>query len=144
MNTLVCRSIVSLVAAGILVLAAGDAQADKRFMCRMKGTWVGTTDDFHFDAIYIAKDGPDTFTGRYTNPGTAVADIVGNAAKGVWTILLTYTDAGHKGMLKKLIGRGTKDPVTHLVNIEGDYKTFLGANDIKKDGKFKLLGTCKP
>lgn len=68
---------------------------------------------------------------------------MGNASSGTWTIVLTYTDAGHKGMVKKLIGRGAKDPKTNRLLVEGSYKTYLGSNDIKKDGRFKLLGVCR-
>lgn len=130
-------------ALGVCSATLGTAEADKRFTCQMVGTWVETNDDFKFQAAYIAKDGPDTFTGRYSNPGTAEADIIGNAANGIWTIILTYTDAGHKGMSKKLIGRGARDAATNLLKVEGDYKTYLSANDIKKDGRFKLQGKCK-
>lgn len=135
--------IAGLFAVGALGIGMKDAQADKRFTCQMTGTWVESNDDFKFIAAYIAKDGPDTFTGRYSNPGTAEADIIGNASNGFWTIILTYTDAGHRGMIKKLIGRGAKDPKTHLLKVEGNYKTYLGTNDIKKDGQFRLLGACK-
>lgn len=128
---------------GILAATTNTARADKRFICQMTGTWVESRDDFKFEAAYFSKDGPDSFKGQYINPGFAEADVVGNAASGTWTILLTYTDAGHKGMMKKLIGRGAKDPKTHLLTVEGDYKTYLGANDIKKDGRFKLVGICR-
>lgn len=128
---------------GIFSAAPRDAQADKKFTCQMTGTWVESHDDFKFSAEYIAKDGPDTFRGKYVNPGTAEADVTGNAVAGKWTIIVTYTDAGHKNMVKKLIGKGAKDSVSHLLKIEGTYKTYLGTNDIKKDGQFKLLGTCK-
>lgn len=123
-----------------------DVLADQRLRCRMKGTWVksgGNNDDFEFDADYIAKDGPDTFTGRYENPGEAVADITGAATSGTWVIMLTYTDAKHKGMQKQLIGKGSKDSKTHLLQVTGTYKTLIGGNDIKADGAFKLLGNCK-
>ena len=135
--------IAALATLGIFTTASGTARADKRFICQMTGTWVESRDDWKFEAAYTSKDGPDTFTGRYTNPGTADADVVGNAASGLWTILLTYTDAGHKGMVKKLIGKGAKDPKTNLVKVEGNYKTYIGANDLKKDGRFRLLGVCK-
>lgn len=135
--------IAALATLGILTTASGTASADKRYICQMTGTWIESNESWKFEAAYIAKDGPDTFTGRYTNPGFAEADVIGNASSGVWTIVLTYTDAGHKGMLKKLSGRGSRDGATNLLKVEGSYKTYLGTNDIKKDGRFKLLGTCK-
>jgi hypothetical protein len=138
--------IAALAAVGMIGAAAAystPAEADQRFMCKMKGTWVESNDEFLFDAVYIAKDGPDTFTGKYVNPGAAEADIIGNAIAGTWTIVLAYTDAGHKNMFKKLIGKGSKDRVTHELLVEGDYKTYLGTGDIKKDGRFKLHGKCK-
>lgn len=135
--------IASIATLGILAATSSTVRADKRFICQMTGTWAETNDDWKFEAAYISKDGPDTFTGRYTNPGTAEANVVGNAASGVWSIVLTYTDAGHKGMVKKLIGKGAKDPKTNLLKVEGDYKTFVGTNDIKKDGRFKLIGVCR-
>jgi hypothetical protein len=139
--------IAALAAVGMIGAAAAystPAEADQRFLCRMKGTWDGNANDvFEFDAVYIAKDGPDTFTGKYINPGAAEADIIGNAVAGTWTIILSYTDAGHKNMLKKLIGQGSKDRVTHELKVEGLFKTYLGTSDIKKDGKFLLHGKCK-
>jgi hypothetical protein len=130
---------------GVVAALPDDAFAEKRnFMCRMKGVWADNPNDaFEFDAAYIWDGGEDLFTGVYDNPGQAKADIKGIAKRGIWDILLTYSDDKHKGMLKRLTGKGIKDPVTHLIKVEGDYKTFLGANDIKHDGKFTLLGTCK-
>ena len=138
---------------GILALAgigvstpAREVWADKRLSCRMKGTWLkagGRGDSFEFDAIYISKDGPDTFTGRYVNPGEAEADITGAATKGTWLITLTYRDAKHRGMVKELAGKGAKDPRTHLLNVDGKYRTLIGGSDIKADGVFKLVGTCR-
>ncbi|MFT3767578.1 MAG: hypothetical protein QM820_19155 [Minicystis sp.] len=130
-------------AVGAIAATAGNADADQKLRCRMKGTWVESNDDFEFDADYLAKEGPDYFAGKYVNPGQAEADIIGNAVNGTWTIILTYTDAGHKNMLKKLVGTGSKDRRTHELVVTGDYKTYLGASDIKKDGRFKLHGKCK-
>jgi hypothetical protein len=138
---------------GIMALAglgvstyANEVQADKTLRCRMKGSWVqkvGKTDDFEFDAVYIAKNGPDTFSGHYENPGEASADITGAASKGTWVIMLTYTDPKHKGMQKQLVGKGTRDKATNLLKVHGKYKTLVGGNDIHNDGFFDLLGTCR-
>ena len=138
-------AVVALAGIGATTLVT-DVMADTRLRCRMKGTWIkvgGTNDNFEFDADYISKDGPDTFTGRYENPGEAVADITGAATKGTWIVMLTYTDAKHKGMQKELVGKGSKDPRTHLLNVDGKYRTLIGGNDINADGLFKLEGRCK-
>lgn len=139
--------IVALAGIGV-VATASDTSADTRLRCRMTGTWIkdavnGTGDDFSFDADYIAKDGPDTFTGKYVNGAEADADITGAATKGTWLITLTYRDAKHQGMIKQLTGKGSKDKATHLLNVTGKYKTLIGNNDIKADGFFKLVGQCK-
>lgn len=130
-------------ALGVSFATLGTAEADQKLRCQMKGTWVESNDDFNFEADYLAKDGPDYFAGKYTNPGQGEADVIGNAEQGTWTIIVTYTDAAHKNMIKKLIGTGAKDKKTHKLVVTGDYKTFLGMNDIKKDGHFKLQGKCK-
>lgn len=125
---------------------ASEVFADRLIKCRMKGTWskTGTAgDDFEFDASYIAKDGPDTFTGRYVNPGQSEGEFVGAATNGKWLILLKYTDAGHKGMTKEMIGTGYKDPKKNLIVISGNYRTLVGGSDIKASGLFKLAGTCR-
>lgn len=143
-----CAKLLAIMAlAGLSVSSlASDVRADKMLKCRMKGSWSkpgAPIDDFEFDATYIAKDGPDTFTGRYVNPGESEADIQGAANRGVWQILLTYRDAKHKGMVKEMTGKGARVPATNLVSIEGKYRTLVAGNDIKADGTFKLIGTCK-
>lgn len=130
-------------ALGIAFAAISTAEADQKLLCRMKGTWIESNDDFEFDANYLAKDGPDYFAGKYVNPGASTADIIGKAQEGTWTIVFTYTDAGHKNMIKKLVGTGSKNKKTHELVVTGEYKTFLGTSDIKKDGRFKLHGKCK-
>ena len=140
---IVIAALTAVAGIGAVAATTGTAEADQKLRCRMKGTWVESSDDFEFDADYLAKDGPDYFAGKYVNPGQAEADIIGKAEKGTWTIILTYTDAGHKNMIKKLIGTGSKDRRTHELVVSGDYKTYLGANDIKKDGRFKLHGKCR-
>jgi len=136
-------------ALGAVAVTQGTAEAGKKkpatpqtFFCDMKGTWDGK-DDFIFLAEYLAKDGPDYFAGKYVNPGQAEADIIGRANNGVWEIVFTYTDAGHKGMAKKATGKGYRDGAKNELSVEGNYKTFIGANDIRKDGFFKLHGKCR-
>lgn len=111
--------------------------------CRMKGVWVETNEIWEFDSDYLAKNGPDYFNGKYVNPGKAEASIIGRANDGTWDIVLTYTDAGHKNMVKKLKGKGFRDRVNNTVTVEGDYKTFVGTTDTNANGKFKLEGKCK-
>jgi hypothetical protein len=136
--------IAGAIALGLVAVLPGQATAAQNFICRMKGQWLDNPNDvFEFDAKYVYNNGEDDFSGRYDNPGQATADITGAARKGTWNILLTYSDSAHKGMLKKLVGKGTKDQTTHEIIVTGDYKTFLGANDIKHDGQFKLHGKCK-
>ncbi len=129
---------------GLVSALSSDAWADKQFMCRMKGTWGDAASDvFEFDAVYVARNGPDTFNGVYDNPGaSSKADIKGVATNGTWLILLTYTDSTHKGMIKELKGAGMKDPVTHLLNVKGNYRTLIGTSDIGKNGTFLLEGKC--
>lgn len=144
-KTLAPLGVAAVVALGVFAALPREATAQKRtFACHMKGMWVDNPSDiFEFDAAYIYNHGEDDFNGVYTNPGAASAKIVGSARNGIWNILLTYTDAAHANMLKKLIGKGLQDPTTHDIIVTGDYHTFLGANDIKKDGQFKLDGKCK-
>ncbi|HRH43661.1 MAG TPA: hypothetical protein PKY82_18670 [Pyrinomonadaceae bacterium] len=117
--------------------------ADTRLLCKMTGTWVESNDEFKFEAIYLAKKDSDILAGRYTNPGFADADINGDVKTGVWRINMTYTDSGHRGMIKKLVGNGRADRLKNEQIIEGNYKTFLGTNDIKMDGTFKIVAKCK-
>jgi hypothetical protein len=147
MNTiwkkLTLAAVAGATAAGALAVMPSEALADKTVMCRMKGTWVESKDDWEFDAVYTIKNGPDIFRGVYENPGQAKADVLGTANAGTWTILLTYTDAKHANMSKKLIGQGQRDTVKNELVIKGAYKTFIGTNDIKADGTFLFHGKCK-
>jgi hypothetical protein len=141
-------ALAAIAAAGAAVATQGTASADKSttYFCDMKGTWTtaaGNKDDFIFLAEYLAKDGPDYFAGKYENPGQATADIIGRANNSIWEIIFTYTDAGHKNMVKKAIGKGFRDGGKNEITVEGNYKTFIGANDIKADGLFKLHGKCR-
>lgn len=141
-------ALAAIAAIGTAVATQGTASAakDTTYFCDMKGTWTnaaGAKDDFIFLAEYLAKDGPDYFAGKYENPGQATADIIGRANNGMWEILFTYTDPGHKGMLKKAIGKGVRDGGKNEITVEGNYKTMLGANDIKADGLFRLHGKCR-
>jgi hypothetical protein len=146
-KSIAVAALATIAAAGAAVATQGTASAkDTTYFCDMKGTWAnsaGAKDDFVFLAEYLAKDGPDYFAGKYENPGQATADIVGRSTNNVWEILFTYTDAGHKGMLKKATGQGFRDGGRNEVTVEGTYKTFLGTNDIKADGIFKLQGKCR-
>lgn len=142
-KTLFVAAVMGASALGALAATPSTAWADKTFTCRFTGTWVGTNEKWLFDAKYIAKDGVDTFTGIYELPGTSRADVSGNAAKGNWKILLTYTDSKHKGMQKVLTGQGMRNPGTNLVRIDGTFKTLVSGTDSKADGKFSLLGQCK-
>jgi hypothetical protein len=149
MNKAIAIAAITAVAAiGAVAATQGTAAAkDQQFFCDMKGQWksdaTGNADDFIFLAEYLAKDGPDYFAGKYVNPGQAEADIVGRANNATWEILFSYTDAGHKGMMKKAIGTGRRDGAKNEITVEGTYKTFLGTNDIKSDGKFMLHGKCR-
>jgi|HubBroStandDraft_4_1064222.scaffolds.fasta_scaffold252584_2 hypothetical protein len=143
-STLAPLGVAAVVALGVFAALPREATAQKRFACHMKGIWADNPSDvFEFDAAYVYNRGEDDFTGVYTNPGAASANIVGAARNGVWNIVLTYTDSAHANMIKKLIGKGTQDQATHDIIVKGDYHTFLGANDIKKDGQFTLDGKCK-
>jgi hypothetical protein len=46
-------------------------------------------------------------------------------------------------MLKKAVGTGHRDGGKNEITVEGTYKTFLGTNDIKADGQFRLHGKCR-
>jgi hypothetical protein len=143
-STLAPLCVGAVVALGVFAALPHEATAQSRFTCRMKGVWADNPSDvFEFDAAYIYNRGEDDFTGVYDNPGIAKANIIGAARNGTWNIVLTYVDDKHKGMLKKLIGKGTQDQATHDIIVKGDYHTYLGANDIKKDGQFTLDGKCK-
>lgn len=142
-------ALATIAAIGAAVATQGTASAAKEqlFFCDMKGTWTSDSsknpDDFIFLAEYLAKDGPDYFAGKYENPGQASADIVGRANNGTWEILFSYTDSGHKGMIKKATGTGIRDGGRNEITVNGRYKTYLGTNDIKADGDFKLHGKCR-
>ena len=136
--------VAAAVATGVLAAIPSTATASTNFVCRMQGQWLDNPNDvFEFDAAYVYNNGEDDFKGLYDNPGQAKAQIDGAARNGVWLIQLTYLDDKHKGMIKKLVGKGSKDKVTHEIVVSGDYKTFLGANDIKHAGQFRLEGRCK-
>lgn len=142
--TLVHLGVAAAVVTGVFASFTPSAMASKNFVCRMKGQWLDNPNDvFEFDAAYVWNNGEDDFKGVYDNPGQARANIDGAARKGIWNIVLSYTDDKHKNMFKRLVGKGAKDPVTHDIIVTGDYKTFLGTSDIKHDGQFRLQGKCK-
>jgi hypothetical protein len=124
-----------------LSVQSGLLWADKTLTCRMKLTFVESRDAADFEAKYVAKDGPDSFTAKVSSPNYT-ANVQGTASGGTWTIPIIYTDAKHKGMTRKLSGVGTKDQKNQLT-IKGKYDTFLGSRDVKASGTFLLAGTCK-
>lgn len=138
---------IATIGGAIATQHTASAAKEQLYFCDMRGTWTSDStknpDDFLFLAEYLAKDGPDYFAGKYENPGQASADIIGRANNGTWEIIFTYTDSGHKGMLKKATGTGIRDGGRNEITVNGRYKTFLGANDIKADGDFKLHGKCR-
>lgn len=140
---------VALLASGFVALsskpavnAAGTSQK-RQYVCRMKLQWDNTNDIAEFDAAYVSQSGPDDFKGKYDSPGQATATVDAASRNGTWNILFIYTDAKHHNLTKQLTGIGTKDPQTHQFTVDGDYKTFLGGTDIKRDGQFHLRGKCK-
>lgn len=134
-----------LVAAGTiagLALAAAPARADKKLTCEMTGTWIEQNDRFVFQAEYTAKNGPDTFVGTYFNASAkTTARVKGAADKGTWAIVLEYTDQGHRGQTRELLGKGQLiGNSTLTVNGAYVYKEFgrqIGT------GNFSLIGKCK-
>ena len=143
-STVLPLGFAAAVALGVFAAVPTPAEAATNFVCRMKGQWLDNPNDvFEFDAAYVYNNGEDDFKGVYDNPGQARANIDGAARRGVWNILLTYTDEKHKGMSKKLVGKGERDRTTHEIVVTGDYKTVVGLNDVKHDGQFKLHGKCK-
>ena len=131
-----------VLAMGLGVLGASDASADQRLSCDMAGTWMPDNDTFAFVASYIAKDGPDTFTGVYNNASAgAVANVNGVATNGTWIINLTYTDAKHRGYEKHLVGQGTRAK-NNLLTIKGDFTAKKDGAVVQK-GTFTINGKCK-
>jgi hypothetical protein len=144
MNSLWKRlGFISLVSLGLVGGSAVPARAEAKYTCEMKGMWVEEKDGFGFVANYLAKDGPDSFTGIYVNSSAgATANVKGTNSGGVWTILLTYTDDKHKNFIKELTGKGTWDGKTSQMSVAGN---FSAKRDGKETGKgtFTLNGTCK-
>lgn len=133
----------ALVAAmGLGLFAASDAAADTRLTCDMSGTWYPDKDSFAFVASYVSKNGPDTFTGVYTNTSAgAVANVNGVATKGTWIINLTYTDAKHRGYVKDLVGTGTRSK-SNLLTIKGDFTAKRNGSTVQR-GTFTINGRCR-
>jgi hypothetical protein len=123
---------------------AGPASADTKFICDMKGTWLEAAEDWLFSADYISHPaGADSFNGVFANPKAgATANVIGNALQGTWTIIMNYTDAGHPGWVKRLIGTGKKDPVTHELVVTGNF-TLSKSGTQTGNGTFRLHGKCK-
>lgn len=126
-----------------LLVAPADAQADTRFNCDLKGTWIEAKEDWLFAANYVAKNGVDSFTGVVTNSkaGTT-ANVVGSASNGTWIIQLTHTDAAHKGWIYQLVGSGSKDPKTQLLTVKGSFALKKNGTP-SGNGTFSLVGQCK-
>jgi hypothetical protein len=135
--------IIGAVTGALLCLSAGDARADKKLFCDMKGTWLASKDNFTFDAHYYVKDGPDYFEGVYTNTSAngAVAKILGKKQGRTWKITLIYTDPGHKGLMRELVGTGMKD-ANNKIHILGDYVATRNGRQEDK-GPFLLEGKCR-
>lgn len=123
---------------------AAPARADSRFICDMRGRWIEAAEDWLFSADYIAHSaGADSFTGVFANPKAGVtANVIGNALRGTWAIKLSYTDAGHPGWVRELVGTGSKDARTHDLVVKGKF-TLKKSGAQTGQGTFELRGKCK-
>lgn len=144
MNSIWTRlGIIGVMSLGLIGGTAASARADVKYTCDMKGKWIEDKDDFAFLANYLAKDGPDSFTGIYVNASAgATANIVGTNSGGTWTITLTYTDDKHKNFVKELSGKGKWDAATTTMTVNGAFSAKRDGKEVGK-GTFNLLGTCK-
>jgi hypothetical protein len=144
-RTLAPLGLGAALALGVLAGVAGQAQAQSKQTCHMRGVWNGNTADvFEFDAAYVANRGEDDFTGLYTNPGISQANISASARGGTWNILLSYIDPAHRGWSKKLVGKGVLDGTTHGILVTGTFAEFLpGAKTPATSGTFAIDGKCK-
>ena len=70
----------------------------------------------------------------------STANVQGSASNGTWTIVLTYTDAGHRGWTKELVGTGSNNKGTLAIN--GKYVTKKSGAKTG-EGSFQLNGKCK-
>jgi len=133
------------VAVGLAATLSAPAEAQSHQTCRMKGIWGSNSSDvFEFDAAYIVNHGEDDFSGVYTNPGVAQANITAAARQGVWNIRLDYVDHAHKGWVRKLIGRGMLDGTTHGIMVTGTFEEFVpGTRGSKLNGTFVIDGKCR-
>jgi hypothetical protein len=130
-------------AIGLVSALPGEASAQARQTCHMRGVWNGANNDvFEFDAAYVYNHGEDDFTGIYTNPGVSQANISASARKGTWNILLSYIDGAHRGWQRKLVGTGVLDGTSHGIFISGTYQQFVpgGAGS---SGTFVIDGKCR-
>lgn len=123
---------------------SGRAAAQTHQTCHMRGVWSGNTSDvFEFDAAYVYNRGEDDFTGIYTNPGVAQANISAAARHGVWAITLSYIDAAHKGWTRNLVGTGMQDS-SHGIMVTGTFQEFVpGTKGSKLNGTFVIDGKCR-
>lgn len=143
-NVIKQLGLVAAAGAVVVGISVGAAwAADKQYTCEMTGRWIEQKDDFVFQARYVAKAaGADTFSGLYFNATTGTtANVKGAADKGTWLIVLEYTDKGHKGQTRELVGTGTGTP--SLLTIRGNY-TYKELGRQIGIGTFSLIGKCKP
>jgi hypothetical protein len=129
-------------AIGLVSGLSGEAAAQSRQTCHMRGVWNGAVADvFEFDAAYVYNHGEDDFTGVYTNPGISQANISASARSGTWNILLSYIDPAHRGWTRKLVGTGVLDGTSHGILIRGTFKQ--GGAGPAEGGTFVIDGKCK-
>jgi hypothetical protein len=145
MRTLAPLGLGAALVIGAVAGLSTEAAAQQKQTCHMKGVWNGATNDvFEFDAAYTFNKGEDDFSGVYINPGISQANISASARGGVWNILLSYIDPTNKGATKKLVGKGSQDPVTHQISVTGTYNYFKpGASAPASSGTFTIQGVCK-
>ncbi len=119
------------------------AQAQNKLACEMRGKWSDEKDEFVFQAQYNTKHNADTFDGLYFNAGAGTTALVkGVADKGTWSIVLTYTDAKHKGQIRELTGQGMRDQATNQIVVNGTFNYKQDGRPIGT-GTFTLVGKCK-
>jgi hypothetical protein len=119
------------------------ADADSRHRCEMVGTWLETGENWLFSADYFQVDsGADSFWGHYVNPSAATtAKITGAAEGGTWNIKFTYTDNGHPGWVRHLIGNGSFNRGSHSITVSGR-ETLKKFGTPSGSGTFSMSGKC--
>ncbi len=135
--------LVAALALSLVSAMSGEASAQSRQTCHMRGVWNGASNDvFEFDAAYVYNRGEDDFSGIYTNPGVSQANISAAARKGTWNILLSYIDPAHRGWQRKLVGTGMLDGTSHGILISGSYRQLVPGGPTSS-GTFVIDGKCK-